>query len=230
MRQHPSAFSKAVLEVIGEEVYDRVALYGFQRLLDPLAGIGRIHELDQLGCVATIGVEIEPEWAREHPNTIVANALALPFGDETFDVIATSPAYGNRMADHHQAKDSSKRHTYTHVLGRTLHTDNTGKVQWGDEYRRMHQRIWYECRRVLRPGGSFILNTSDHIRGGEIQHVTAWHHATLHSLGFTSEVTYNIPTPRLRHGENHQLRVDHETVAHFKKAGPYVRYPSTDRT
>lgn len=217
--KHPSAFSKAVLELIGEEVYELVAAYGFQRVLDPLAGIGRVHELAQPGCVGTVGVELEPEWAHEHPDTIVANACSLPFDAASFDVLVTSPAYGNRMADSHTARDKSTRHTYTHVLGRKLHEDNTGQMQWGHEYRVMHRIIWKECYRVLRPGGTFLLNTSNHIRRGEEQHVTEWHHATFDSLGLQREAVFNIPTPRLRHGENHQLRVDHETVARFKKEG-----------
>lgn len=217
MTAHPAAFSKAVLEVIGEEVYELVAGHGFQRVLDPMAGIGKIHELAYPGVVATVGVEIEPEWAAEHPDTIVANACSLPFEDAAFDVIAVSPCYGNRMADSHLARDLSKRHTYTHVLGRTLHADNTGKMQWGPGYQFMHRKIWAESLRVLRPGGTFILNTSNHIRAGEEQHVTEWHHATLDSLGLQRRNVFSIPTPRLRHGENHQLRVDHETVACFMK-------------
>lgn len=43
-----------------------------------------------------------------HPRTIVGNALALPFPDATFDAIATSPTYGNRMADSHNAQERCK--------------------------------------------------------------------------------------------------------------------------
>ena len=111
------------------------------------------------------------------------------FGDATFDAICTSPTYGNRMADHHNARDASPRHTYRHVLGRPLTRGNSGALQWGDgiageEYRALHVAVWTECRRVLKPGGIFVLNVKDHIRGGVLQEVTKWHSVALLMLGF----------------------------------------------
>jgi tRNA G10 N-methylase Trm11 len=94
---------------------------GYERVLDPFAGTGRIHELENW----TVGVEIEPEWATMRDGTIVANALNLPFRDASFDAVVTSPTYGNRLADHHDARDSSRRHSYKHDLGRDLHSENS---------------------------------------------------------------------------------------------------------
>src|SRR5437868_9381022 len=103
-------------------------------VLDPFAGVGGIHTLAALGIAHTVGVELEPECALQHPRNIVGSALALPFPDDTFDAIVTSPCYGNRMADHHDAKDASRRNTYTHALGRPLAFANAGSLQWGDSY------------------------------------------------------------------------------------------------
>lgn len=67
-------------------------------VLDPFAGVGGIHDLadDRWN---TYGVELEPEWAHQHPRTRVGDATALEWGDDSVDVVATSPCYGNRMAD-----------------------------------------------------------------------------------------------------------------------------------
>jgi hypothetical protein len=87
----------------------------------------------------TVEVELEPEWASQHPRTMVGDARALPLPDATFDMVVTSPTYGNRMTDHHNAKDGSRRITYTHNLGRTLTPGNSGAMQWGEDYRQLHR-------------------------------------------------------------------------------------------
>lgn len=125
--------------------------------------------------------------------------------------------YGNRMADHHNARDGSKRNTYKHALGRDLHTENTGAMQWGEAYRDKHRRVWTECRRLLKPGGRFVLNISDHIRGGKVMPVTDWHIRTLEGLGYTVQEHRQVKTPRQRHGANGHLRVDNEWVCVFEK-------------
>ena len=114
----------------------------------------------------SVGVELEPEWVAMHSRTIVGDALDLPFHDDTFDVVATSPCYGNRLADHHNAQDGGRRHSYTHDLGRILHSHNAGTLHWGDAYRIFHVAAWAEAVRVLVPSGLFVLNISDHLRKG----------------------------------------------------------------
>jgi tRNA G10 N-methylase Trm11 len=160
----------------------------------------------------TVGVEIEPEWAAMDWRTVVGDATALPFPDDVFDVVATSPCYGNRLADHHEAKDGSVRHSYTHDLGRRLHPNNAGQLHWGEAYRDLHDRAWRESVRVLRPGGRFLLNISDHVRKGAVQPVTAWHVETLKGLGLVVVDHWELSTPRLRFGANANTRVDCESV------------------
>jgi tRNA G10 N-methylase Trm11 len=184
------------------------------KVLDPFAGTGGIHKLSAR---QTVGVELEPEWANQHPNTIIGNALNLPFPDASFDAIATSPTYGNRMADHHDAKEGSTRHTYKHTLGRNLTDTNSGAMQWGNTYRQFHRKAWAEAIRVLKPGGRLVLNISDHIRKGQPQGVNLWHVAALCELGLTFHEAVPIETKRQRHGANAHLRVGNEWIITFTK-------------
>ncbi len=183
-------------------------------MLDPFAGTGLVHQLGGF----TVGVELEPEWASMSVNTIVGNALALPFPDASFTAVVTSPCYGNRLADHHVARDGSARHSYTHDLGRPLHAANAGAMQWGLEYCLFHQAAWEEVHRVLVPGGGFVLSIGDHVRKGARQRVSSWHRRTITKLGFAREFTVTVPLPGLRFGANRDARIGHEYVYLFRKA------------
>jgi tRNA G10 N-methylase Trm11 len=194
---HPARFSDALVPVLTAQLQPGLLV------LDPFAGTGRIHEVGALAGCETVGVELEPEWASMHPATVNGTALALPFADATFDAIVTSPTYGNRMADHHDARDASRRITYTHVLGRPLSPDNSGAMQWGPEYRRFHDKAWREAVRVLKPGGRFVLNIKDHRRAGRPQGVPAWHLGNLtdiHGLEYVD--TTSVDCPGMRYGAN----------------------------
>ncbi|MHB8318073.1 MAG: DNA methyltransferase [Acidimicrobiales bacterium] len=212
--RHPAKFSPSIMDLIATLLIPPDAL-----VLDPFAGTGRIHEIGTRCGARTVGVEIEREWASLADQTIVADAIQLPFPSNIFDIAATSPTYANRLADHHQARDGSVRHSYTHDLGRSLHPNNSGAMQWGEPYKCLHQAAWAEVLRVLRPGGSLVLNISDHIRGGVIQPVTDWHVQTLQALQFTIVEHYLVPTPRLRYGKHSAVRVPHESVILFTAPG-----------
>lgn len=204
---HPAKFSTAILgavaEVLAEEKFSSTA-----RVLDPFAGVGGVHSLPH----DTWGVELEWEWARAHFRTIVGDATTLPWDADTFDAIVTSPCYGNRMADHHTARDKSERNTYRHKLGRPLGDRNAGAMQWGKAYRALHLAAWQEAHRVLRPGGLVVLNISNHIRQGVEQRVAEWHLATWLDLGVTVHEVRRIRTPRLRQGANAAKRIDGELL------------------
>jgi len=134
------------------------------------------------------------------------------------DAIVTSPTYGNRMADHHEAKDDSTRLTYTHTLGRKLSEDNSGAMQWGDEYREFHRKAWAESIRVLSPGGRMVININDHIRGGVKQAVSAWHVDTLcREFGLELIDVDEVPTKGLMTGENHDNKRSVEWIFTFRK-------------
>lgn len=207
--EHPAPFSDSVLY----EFRDLLRRLSVRTILDPFAGIGRIHELRPRW--ETWGVEREPEWAVASPYTTIGDALELTsmFAIGEVDVIATSPCFGNRMADHHEAKDNSRRNTYRHLLGREIESGSSAILQWGDEYREFHVQAWEEATALQTPW--FILNIKDHIRKGEIQPVTKWHFDELRRQGWHLLEDVRIKARGNRYGANHDLRIDHETVALF---------------
>jgi tRNA G10 N-methylase Trm11 len=237
-------------------------------ILDPFAGTGKIARLKTwLPQAEFYGYEIEDEWAEQARTAgclcTTGNTRHMHYSDAIFDAICTSPTYGSRMADHHEARERCKtcfgkglwcalhniglhapkhirtldcdehvticpkcrgkghntyvRHTYRHALGRPLTPGNSGAMQWGDEYRQFHVEAWTECRRVLKPGGIFVLNVKDHIREGILQEVTKWHAVTLLMLGFVCTRRVHVPCPGQRHGANGHLRVEYESVLQFRR-------------
>lgn len=221
MADHPAKFSKGMVEKFAEIIGRHYIGWNCTiNILDPFAGTGKIHELMQFDRrFKTVGVEIEQEWAAMHAHTLWGNSLHLDkiFARSTFDVICTSPTYGNRMADHHNARDGSKRRTYKHVLGRDLSDGNSGALQWSPAYRHFHQQVYLGCDAVLRPGGLFILNISDHIRKGEVVNVAGAHTDILDVLGYELVEPWFFPTRRMKFGANAQLRTPGEFILVYQK-------------
>lgn len=207
--RHPAKYSSQLLPVFRE------LLKGCNYVLDPFAGTGKIHELD-CDSMETHGYEIEKEWADMHFKTWHGDSTNMHFKDDTFSGICTSPTYGNRMADCHNAKDGSKRNTYTHVLGRKLSDNNTGKLQWGRKYKELHEQVYRECRRVLFSNGIFVLNVKNHIRKGKEVDVFGWHVSTLISLGFILREVIKVPVAGNGFGKNADKKLDFEYVAKFE--------------
>lgn len=218
--RHPAPYSQNILDIVVE----KGLLPERGIVLDPMAGIGRIHTL-ATDTRYTMGVEIEPEWAAAHPDTIVGDATALLFGNNSFDAVMTSPCYGNRYADHHTAGDGSYRRSYTHDLramtgdpDRQLAMMNTGRYYaWQPAYADLHRLAWSEVYRVLKPGRRFVLNVSDFVRHGRVVEVVAMHISMCTEIGFKFVERYDVPTPRMRYGANAGARVDTEAVLVFVK-------------
>lgn len=238
---HPAKFSEPILRQIRRLVLDEQERLGRPvRLLDPFAGVGGIHELAEQGKVWTLGVELEPEWAAAHARTEVGDATALPASwSEAFDVVATSPCYGNRLADTYDGagrcracdgsgiddefgepcsrcegagRDQSRRFSYRVALGRELSGGSAAGLQWGPSYRDLHVRAIAEWERVLRRPGLLLLNTSNHVRGGELQLVTEWFVQTLCSRGWRLLGAFPVPTSRIGMGANRDARDAFEMV------------------
>ena len=224
---HPAKFNREVLEMSAHLLADRVL--GAQEagksfwVLDPFAGVGGVHQLrGLLPGVFTIGVELEAEWAEQSDYTVCGDALVELGARESgvYDAVVTSPAYGNRMADKYAGDPSgSRRHTYRIDLGRPLSVGSSAVMQWGDEYRGFHVRVWGECVRVLKPGGVFVLNVKDHVRGGVVQEVSRWHVVCLQELGLRVVDWVKVETGGIRHGRNHELRVGWENVVLLERPG-----------
>ena len=214
---HPAKYSPAVIMAMLEalELYVPPNL----EVLDPFAGVGRIHNLRAYG-YETLGVELEPEWAAGSPHTMVGDATKLP--EEwrgRFGVVATSPPYGNRMADKYAGDaKGSRRHTYRISLGRDLTDGSAAVMQWGDEYRATMLRALREIRRVLAPNGIFLLNISDPVRKGALQGVPAWFEKTATGLGGLSLLErHAVHTRRQRDGANAEARADNEWLYVFHR-------------
>jgi hypothetical protein len=179
--EHPAKFSRALVDVF----VDVLAPMDVQRICDPFAGTGRVHEVADMLGVDSIGVEIETKWAAMHDRTMCADSTVVDFDElGPFDCIVTSPTYGNRMADKHDARDDSDRATYKHRLGSELTDGNTGGMQWTDPtYKATHEAVWRRFVDVLPVGGVFVLNVKDHVRDGQRQRVSAWHLSCLIDCG-----------------------------------------------
>ncbi len=240
--RHPAKWSKALLPHIVELTTEERMLRGEPlRILDPFAGQGlptlrRVlssHDVDDL-----VGVELEAEWAEQDDTgrTIVGDSTDLPAEwDDEFDVVISSPCYGNRMADSHEARDTckacdgtgrtsvaecptckgeglSRRNTYRHALGRPLTEGNAGAMQWGSEYRELHAAVMREVIRVLAPGGLILWNVSNHVRNGAVIAVAEWHMNEWIVQGCTLNEVRRVKTPRQRMGANGAARVDGELL------------------
>lgn len=250
--KHPAKFSREILDALwqltAEEVtrYFGIPLPADRRpllVLDPFAGIGGIHSLGSISTL-TFGLEIEYEWASARPGTIIGDATRLPYADRVFDMIVTSPCYGNRFADTYDGKgvcrkclgdghmpntmipcdrcdgtgqDQSRRHTYRLDLGRMPTAGSAAVMQWGRDYRMLHVAAWRESFRVIRPGGLMLLNVSDHVRGKRVVRVSDWHRACVKALGFEVEREIEVKTRRLKDGANAEARVDYEKVIMARK-------------
>ena len=209
LRPHPAKYTNCLIPEINK------LLGRAEYILDPFAGTGKIFSLGNH--LKIKAVELEPEWAAYDKRIILGNALSLPFEGETFDGVVTSPCYGNRMADSFNAKDSTKRNTYHHALGRKPSEGSAAILQWGPGYKEFHEKAWKEVRRVLKNNGVFILNIKNHIRNGVEQDVTQWHINCLVELGFLYSAHEKVKTPSNRFGANGSKRISYESLVKFVK-------------
>jgi len=212
--RHPAKWSQAVLDRLAPiAAAEHQRLGRPLRILDPFAGT----DADRLqGAIEphgqVVGVELEAEWAAANDRTIVGDALNLRFSASSFDAIITSPTYGNRMADDHDARDDSRRNTYRHALGHELTDGTSANLQWGSKYKAFHQAFVVEALRVLRPEALLAINIKNHIRGGQEQLVAEWWLTELLDYGLSLVEVARVETPGLRFGQNHEARVDGELI------------------
>lgn len=218
-RPHPAKFHDNIIKVAAD-ILDAEGIDGGELLFDPFGGTGKVFQLqDRFPHLGITALEIEPGWAAWDERITLGNALDNHFPDDHFDIVFTSPTYGNRMADSFNATVPSGRNTYTHKYGEELNPDNSGTLQWGPKYRDFHRDAWSETIRVLKPGGLFLLNIKNHIRAGKVQNVVGWHTDYLVTCGLIHVRDVKIPTPGNRQGQNGDVRIDHELICIFRKAG-----------
>lgn len=233
--EHPAKWSDSILDKIAEWIRMEPSLSKNLAILDPCGGVGKIGALRQRLPDHKLRItsnDIEPGWAKQGTAwgcdhlTWLDASISRPEWMDRFDLVITSFTYGNRMSDHHKAKDGSKRFSYFHCYGVDLSHRNTGLYKASqDDYWLLHEEILATIVLSLRPGGRFILNMSDHIKtrkvGGEkikeVQRVSARMAALAMANCFVMEDWIQVATPRLKQGQNHANRMDHENIFIFRK-------------
>ena len=224
--RHPAKFSRSILKKLDELVPSGL-------WLDPMAGLGLIHRLER-NDRCFVGVEIEKPWADQEDRTIHGDAFVVLqqwVEDGTrFDGIVTSPTYGNRFADKHNAKDDSRRHSYTHDLramtgnsGYVLEENNSGGMYfWTEEYKQFHLALWKLCCDVTRPGGKAFINVKNFMRTPRgkpqrVEQVVGWHIKALVATGWAAPKLTPVKTPGMRDGANSEARVEAEQIIEVRK-------------
>ena len=216
--RHPAKYTDVLIPKMAEMLSE----VNGGKVLDPFCGTGKIGLIREHGFTGTIyGNDLEAEWMEGNEYgcdaLTVQDAEFLDYPEGFFDAICTSPTYGNRMADHHNAKDGSRRMTYTHCLGRQLHDGNTGKMQFGEAYREKHRRIYAHLITLLRKDGIFVLNIKDHIRKGQVVDVVGFHRHAMEDAGFVMEEDITVDTPCMGFGQNRSSRITCEHIIKFRK-------------
>lgn len=213
--KHPAKFTDIFIPIFYQFLSNK------KHVLDPMAGTGKLALIKEHGYDGKIYCNDILDWKTAKYDGVdkwtFTDAANLPYEDEYFDALCTSPTYGNRMADHFESKNGSKYVTYRHFYGAPLSKENTGRMQWGKKYREKHEQIYTECLRVLKKNGLFIVNVSDHIRAGEIVPVVKWHRDTLLNIGMNLIEEKEVNTPRMGFGANRNARVQYESVMVFSK-------------
>lgn len=108
---HPARYNREHLDIFSQLVNrESIRLGRTVRVLDPMCGVGSIHDIAGPD-VETVGSELELPFVavaqQLFPDrmTVQGDAAALSFPDGAFDAVVVSPDYGSRLADSHVAKD-----------------------------------------------------------------------------------------------------------------------------
>lgn len=218
---HPAKFSQVLIP----HLYDRIK--DEDLVVDVFAGTCQLIRVLGLGFRGHLFmVEIQPKWMPRllHPQVTLypGNALYLPFQDNSIKCFCSSPCYGNRFHDHHKAKDPWLRESYYHChfrcTGEGLDPDNAGILNFKHpKYKTFHLAHLIEIFRCLAPGGKYVLNMSNHMRDRVEILVVEWWIEAAKSVGFLIEEDFKVRTKRMRKGQNHKARVEHEHILTLRK-------------
>ena len=123
------------------------------------------------------GVELEPEWAEAHPDTVIGDSpqARRDVRRERLRCHRHLARLRQRLAQTwYDAFDAKARRTYTIDLGRPLSDGNGAGARYGTngDYERLHVEVWQQCRHILRPAGLLLLNCKDFHAGssGDARH------------------------------------------------------------
>jgi hypothetical protein len=212
---HPAQYSREVLEAI------KPIIEGFcLPVHDPFAGTGvRLGALcDELE-LPFFGIEIEQEFIVDKRVFQGDSTDRWSYPRLGSYLIVTSPVYPNGMADHFEAHDNSRRHTYRQALAKVLghdsplHEHNMGRysVRGGIKAYRRYQTLASDASQWWWPN-PVVLNVSDFIHKDTVIPLVAFWESMLRGHGYEIRDYQQIATPRQRFGANATKRVDHEIV------------------
>ena len=160
---HPDRYAPGELGAVGEILRP----YGFDFVLDPMAGVGNIYRLTEY---ETLGVEIESRYATQHWKNVTGDATYLPDFLHPVPAIVTAPTLGNYTP--------YKRHL------EELEERNTARFTFpSDRYERLHRDIWRAAAEILEPGGVLILVCRDFFRDGKLIRPRFWHEEVIDGFG-----------------------------------------------
>lgn len=212
-RHHPAPYSEGLFPIFADLISSVAVERQQVKLLDPMCGEGSILDIKQHlpGVAFQVHASDLYRWTYAREGVHVADATSLPHPDSIFDVIVTSPPYGNRMADA-LSSDGDNRVTYADRRGAEAQPNDVSGMQWGQQYRLTMSTIWAETVRVAKPGALIVVNCKDHIRQARIQPVTEWHLLALTRLGCTITALRFLLTSGVKGIANDSARTGFETV------------------
>lgn len=232
MSVHKAQFSCGIVAEIRDVLLERYPYFWARpKLWDPYAGPGlRLAEIAgedfDYG-----GTEIE-ECFIVNSRIIHGTATDIGLYPQGDHVIVTSPVYPNGIADHHKAADESERNTYRSWVARIegqdreLAEDNMGRYGYrgtkplGVSVKR--KTFWDIAHRTVRNWDRaelVILNVSDFISGNIVEPYVADWVKLMMQYGWSVSESRRVETPRLRLGENSDVRVPFEVVLVFERRG-----------
>jgi hypothetical protein len=224
---HCAKFSKELYEPIRQMISSIWSTLDDRLVYDPMAGVGTLEAiLETFRPLVPVGSEIEEEYAAEKPWIIHEDCRDHL---DRYQLIVTSPPYGNRMADQYLGTPAEqklraetgrkpRRNSYAIDLNRRVSKGSSAGFQWGPKYRELMETIWaHVAQHQLLPGGHLIVNVASHFRDKVYQPVAEWTLEALLNLGLELTAAHLVATPGLRDGQNSEARVGHEMVYLFQR-------------
>lgn len=206
------------------------------RALDPFAGVGRGLRAFPPKSKVTL-VEIEKEWAEDcrlqaalYPDldvTVIHGDSRYSIPRRKYNLIVTSPSYGNRFADPLRVKPGVNCRSYAQSLGRAPSEGSTASKDFGWEYMTLNREVMLSALSRLESGGEVWINISDHYRTPPKAKktdppnepvripVSRFWIDMLDGMGFMLREAHPIRTKRSKEGENRH-RVPFESLLIFE--------------
>lgn len=172
LQDHPAKFSQPILDAIVGQLADEMVPPG-GTLLDPFAGVGRVHQIADLVGYDSLGVELEPEWAATHERTICGDSTMLatligPYAGHV-DAIVTSPCmeqshrmltYDMRWVPCGDLEVGDELLAFNEHLGPGVGT--ASRRRWERATVVASDPMTVDCVRVILANGDEIVTTPNH--------------------------------------------------------------------